>query len=174
MIIHVISRVIILFSDRVLQHCAMLLQLHKASPRIWQLGLEFIVINDLFLMPVTCIGLSPLAAGVNSGDTASLAHRGARGPSPGVCDTACANTDLQQQALKLQFPDPLSPQPALLTRLPDFLGGQTGHQGDAGDQLSELSCSSGHFVMPNPALIHLLGFDILFPCCGVIFFQRNT
>lgn len=111
-----------LFSDRVLQHCAMLLQLHKASSRIWQLGLEFIVINDFFLMPVTCIGLSPQAAGVNSGDTARLAHRGARGPSPGVCDAACANTDLQPRALKLQFPDPLSPQPALLTRMPDFWG----------------------------------------------------
>lgn len=142
MIIHVISRVIILFSDRVLQHCAMLLQIHKASPRIWQRGLEFTVIKDFFLMPVTCIGLSPQAARVNCGDTASLARGGARGPSPGVCDTACANTDLQQQALKLQFPDPLSPQPALLTRLPDFFGGQTGHQGDAGDQLCELSCSS--------------------------------
>jgi len=51
--------------------------------------------NDFFLMLVTRVGWSPLAAEANSIDPARWAHAGARNPSASTGDTTGGNLDLQ-------------------------------------------------------------------------------
>lgn len=141
---------------------------------LFQLAAVVVIYNkDDFLMFVTCAGPTLWQMKFNSCTGRSKeAHLQVSAPWPGTTSPA-ASVSTPTQVLASHA-----------NKNANYFYGQIPRENYVTRPMSEISCLSRAeavcteelywaVLLHEAALNHLLGFNILFPCCGIIFFQRK-